>query len=243
MKKLRIIAAVLALSLLLPCFSAFAETPEMQGYQRGKGWQYLTFGNYPYKKDGTIAPITWRLLKIEDGTAFIITNWIIDFVTFHDEKDLDPDHPLKYKDTIFCSWCNTTAINDMFTKEEQSVLIEMEDGRGYVSAATFEEFCQTECGFITARSEDPNRIAQGTPFALQQGLKKIAKGNSWYWTANRCRPGYRFIVADNGHMSISGANRKGGFRPVVYVKLDMIEIASGKGTLDDPFVWTVKTAE
>ena len=42
--------------------SACAAMPEIRGYVKGEGYIYATFGEYPYEKDGSAAPVLWRVL-------------------------------------------------------------------------------------------------------------------------------------------------------------------------------------
>ena len=85
----------------------------------------------------------------------------------------------------------------------------------------------------------PRRCTTGTPYAFAQGLRRI-NDKSWYWTTDWRAPGRRWIVGDNGHISVSGLDREGGIRPICYVKTDMLAIAGGEGTLENPYVLTLR---
>ena len=48
---------------------------------------YINYGRYPYEADGTVAPILWRVLGIdEDGYALLLTEYVIDFAMISREK-------------------------------------------------------------------------------------------------------------------------------------------------------------
>ena len=72
---------------------------------------------------------------------------------------------------------------------------------------------------------------------LYQGLKKLGSNRcSWYFTATWRRLGFRWIVGDDGHISVVGADRVGGVRPVVYLDISKVAIASGAGEREDPYI-------
>ncbi len=227
---------------LLPARAETASPSQFRGHQPGQGYQYVLFGVYPTDEDGNMAPVLWRVLGAENGTLCLMTEAIIDFLDFHDVKDTDPDAPLDYADSLLNKTCNDLCVNQLFSREEQACLVEMENGRGLLSAPTKKELCHTEYGFkATGAGPDPIRQARGTAYAYHKGLQTIVKtGNSWYWTTDRRRPGYRWIVGDNGHLSVSGIARGGGLRPVCYVRVDLLSIQSGSGDKADPFRLAVR---
>ena len=223
-------------ALMMGCTGAMGED-QIRGYEKKQGWQFVQFGSYPYEKDGTEAPVLWRVLKLEDGRAFMMTENVIDFVLHHTEKDEDPEHPLAYADTLMCRFLNTECVDTLFTPEEKAALTEMEDGRGVLSCATFEELTDTSTGFPSGKGKNTRRNAWGTPYAYEKGLKKLGSNRcSWYFTATWRRLGFRWIVGDDGHISVVGADRVGGVRPVVYLDVSKVAIASGAGEREDPYI-------
>lgn len=222
-------------------YPSLASAASLRGYQKGEGYQFAVYGEYPYEKDGTKTPLLWRVLTVKDDVAFMITEYIIDFVDFHTEKDLNGPE-LQYADSYINQFCNSEGINNMFTAEEQATLNEMEEGRGKLACGSGTEFLNTEAGFRRVKIFGDNmRKTQGTPYSYHKGLRKIhPTNNSWYWTGERRGPGYRFIVGDDGHISTSGITRKGGLRPVVYLDLSKVSIKSGEGTKESPFILTVR---
>lgn len=234
----RFLALLLILMLTVP--SALAQM-ELRGYDRSQKpkYQYVSFGEYPYEKDGTVRDQLWRVLIVEDDVAFMITETIIDFVQYHSEKDTDKNNPLQYKDTLMYEFCNTTLLNTLFTPEEQALLIPLSGERGLIGLGTCEELQNPATGFSKAKyTEDKNRQSLGSPYAHEQGLRRIdGKGHSWYFTADWRRLGMRWIVGDNGHISCVGADRFGGVRPVIYVDLTKVDVKGGEGTKESPFVW------
>ena len=223
------------------CFSTAFAQAELRGYDRKQKpkYQYVAFGEYPYEADGTVRPQLWRALIVEDNVAFLITETIIDFVQYHSEKDTDPENPLQYKDTLMYAFCNGELLSTLFTAEEQALLLPLSGDRGLIGLGTCEELQNLATGFSKAKyTEDKNRQAIGSPYAYAQGLKRIdSKGHSWFFTADWRRPGMRWIVGDNGHISCVGADRFGGVRPVIYVDLTKVECKGGDGTRENPYQW------
>ena len=231
------ICLIIAVLLVFSCAAACGEA-QVRGYVNKQGWEFVQFGQYPYEADGTPAGVLWRVLKVEDGVAFMITEKVIDFVLHHTEKDKDPEQPLAYADTLMRQFCNETCVPAMFTEAERAALTEMEDGRGLLSCPTFEELTDTATGYPSGKGKNQRRNAWGTPYAYAKGLKKLGSNNcSWYFTATWRRLGFRWIVGDDGHISVVGADREGGLRPVIYVDLNKVDSLGGEGSREEPYVW------
>lgn len=269
----KLICICLALLCMLCAGTAYCEeNAALRGYDtQTRKYQYALFGVYPYEKDGSEAPVLWRVLghgipsdddiinrsnepkwdwkkranrdeltQDNDDVFLLMTEYIIDTVLYHPERDVLDGPGLDYADTnvrhVLCS----EVLPRIFTPEQQAALVEMPQ-RGLLGLPSRRgEMFHPDYGFP---EEDfvkvKRRVATGTPYAFAKGLRNI-KGNSWYWTTDWRAPGRRWIVGDDGHISVSGLDREGGIRPVCYVKTDMIEITDGTGTIDDPFILEVK---
>ena len=73
-------ALIWVLAMLLLCSAPVhaEEDTELRGYWKGHGWKFVSLGQYPYEKDGTVAPVLWRVLEIKDNVALLITEYVID---------------------------------------------------------------------------------------------------------------------------------------------------------------------
>lgn len=265
MPAFRLASLFFMLLCLMPYAGALAEPAALRGYDAGQTphYQYVTFGTYPYEKDGENAPVLWRVLgrgtpgegdvinasnvpdtkepngddltgSMEDVYC-LMTEYIIDFVLYHDVRDEAGGTPLDYADTLIRVYLNEELLGRMFTKSEQATLVEMPE-RGLLSLPSRKgELFRADYGFV---AEDfvalRERRAVGTPYAYALGLKRI-EGNSWYWTTDWRAAGRRWIVGDNGHISVSGLDRQGGVRPICYVHADMLEFLGGDGTPENPY--------
>ena len=180
-------------------------------------------------------------LSGENADVFcLMTEYIIDFTLYHDTADTADGPALDYNDTQIRSYMNDVLLPRLLTEEEQSVLVEMPQ-RGLISVPSRKgELFRPDYGFKTEDfGATPRRATEGTPYAYSLGLKMI-KGHSWYWTTDWRAPGRRWIVGDNGHISVSGLVREGGIRALCYVHADQLTISGGEGTKESPFILTIK---
>ena len=237
MKKMKRLMAGLAAAFILLHLGVFAHgTAQWRGYEPKIGYQYVQFGTYPTAKDGAAAPVLWRILGVEDGVACLMSEYIIDFITFNDVKD-PRDNPLRYQDAVIFGTINQSIVMELFTDQERACLLPLAEDRGLLSIPSYLELRNPDYGFKNHNfTIDKNRQAFGTPYAHSLGLRKIMRtGQTWYWTTEWRRAGYRWIVGEDGHISVSGIDRKGGFRPVCNVQIDLFSISEGDGSFDSPF--------
>ena len=269
------LSALMLLLCALPLAHADAEV-KLTGFtapyvnREKSGYQYVSFGTYPYEKDGTEAPVLWRVLGpgvpgdddvIDAANApdkkwkkvantddmsgdnadmvCLMTEYIVDMVQYNDVKDTEEGGGLDYENSMMYATLNSEVLNRMFTPEQQAVLVEMPE-RGKLALPTRKgELFRTDYGFPAEDfTVSKTRNTIGTPYAYSQGLRHV-EGHSWYFTADWRRYGQRWIVGDNGHISVSGVNRRGGVRLVCYVHQKDLDSAGGTGTFRDPIVLTV----
>lgn len=185
----------------------------------------------------------------------LMTEYIIDFHLYNEVRDTRDGEPLAYEDSELYRFCNETSLARdengepigllgwLFTPDERAVLMDM-PGRGLVSPPSRKgELFRIDYGFLNEDfRECLNRQATGTYYAFDQGLKYIVDVWSWYFTTDRRRVGFRWIVGDNGHTSVAGADREGGVRLVCYPHMDQLTCIGGTGTKNDPYQLITLTA-
>lgn len=278
------VAALLLLAALLSfACAALAESgavalaPNLRGYSKDDNdYQYVTFGEYPFERDGTTAPVLWRVLgpgtpEAEDighaadseldkvprdnvrGDALegenadlfcLMTQYIVDVALYHGERDVPDGKPLDYEDSAVRAHLIAQVLPALFTPEEQAALEQM-PGRGLISLPSRRgELHRPDYGFVAADfAKPPLRRATGTPYAYEQGLQHTSRF-SWYYTTDWRRCGYRWIVGDDGHISVAAADRVGGVRLVCYLHEKRVRVTGGSGTMEDPYrLESVKTAQ
>lgn len=188
--------------------------------------------------------------KYSNGDAFtedtadvycLMTEYIIDTVLYNDVRDEEGGPTLDYWDTLIYRSLNGEILGRLLTDSEQSALLEM-PGRGRLSLPSRKgELFRRDYGFADGDfTKDRRRRAAGTPYAFSQGLRHISGVYSWHWTTDWRAYGRRWIVGDDGHISVSGLDREGGIRPVIYVHTDMLRAAGGSGTLEDPYQLVIR---
>ena len=149
MKKLLLLAAVLLL--MLPPLSAPAEEA-LRGYEKGKGYQYVLLGEYPYEKDGAIAPVLWRVLDVEDDKALLLTEYIIDTqqAIFEDDPKVIEKRTYRrinhYEESDICPWLDTEMVDRLFGDDPVTGALIKENG-SRVFILTSEQFLTTKYGF------------------------------------------------------------------------------------------------
>ena len=173
----------------------------------------------------------------ENADVFcLMTEYIIDFHQYNEERDTRESEALTYKDSEMYRYVTgtsreldaegkpTSVLGWLFTQDEQAVLMEMPE-RGLISLPSRKgELFRKDYGFLAEDfRECLRRQATGTHFAFDQGLKYIVDCWSWYFTTDRRRVGFRWIVGDNGHTSVAGADREGGIRLVCYPHTSQLE--------------------
>ena len=185
----------------------------------------------------------------------LMTEYIIDFYQYNEVRDMREGEALAYKDSRIYRYITgterrldadgypTALMGWLFTQDERAVLMDMPE-RGLVSLPSRKgELFRTDYGF---KSEDFNELlrrqATGTKFAFDRGLKYIVDSWSWYFTTDRRRPGFRWIVGDNGHTSVAGTDREGGIRLVCYPHMSQLHCLGGSGTVSDPYRLVTRTS-
>lgn len=239
------------LALLMLCAApALAEDDELRGYIKGQGWKFVSLGQYPYEKDGTVAPVLWRVLQIEDNKALLITEHIIDTqqVIFEtDEKKIERNEYRRitcYEESDLCEWLNTVAIETLFGGDPVRSLLIPHPTRGELFILSMDEFRNPDYGFsANTWGDQPSRHAVGTPYAIKaRGLfVDHTNSKSPYWVADiKTEDGYRLaLVGFNGHLSWGGYTRQNvGLRLSIRVDLSELAVTGGKGTREKPFVLT-----
>ena len=201
------------------------------------------------ENDNSLKAANEDVITEENADVFcLMTEYIIDFHQYNEVRDTRDGPALEYKDSEMYRYITGTSreldensrptgvLGWLFTQDERAVLMDM-PGRGLISPPSRKgELFRKDYGFINEDfRECLRRQATGTYFAFDQGLKYIVDSWSWYFTTDRRRVGFRWIVGDNGHTSVAGADREGGIRLVCYPHTSQLECLGGSGTLNDPY--------
>ena len=260
----KILAIMLLAMMLMPITASASGTDAsstLRSWNKTDKWQYVQLGQYMYEKDGTMAPVMWRVLHVEDGIMLMITEDVIDLCQpYHMDSKEDYDFykvykhktglPIleSYEETLLPEWFANTCwpvligddpIGDAF----------VEESTGKLFCMSTEEWTNTEYGFTkkTSTKPNPSRIAQATPYVKNKKLYDWSSRmttyedgyvGACYWTSSiRANERRMQIVGINGHLSWGGWIRINvGVRPAAKLDLSMVRIVSGTGTDKDPYV-------
>ncbi len=241
-------AFLLCLTVLLLFVSGAAAETELRGYVKGEGYQYVQFGEYPYEKDGTVQPVLWRILSVEDGRALLLTEEIVDCqqVIFETDEKAIKNYTYRrintYAESDLYTWMNTVALETLLGDSALANALVEEPGAGKLFVLTDEQFLNAAYGFTNERyGPQKTRQAKPTPYALKQGVYRSHKIDcSAYWAnAIKAVDGYKMqLVGYDGHLSWGAYTRTNvGIRPSVRLDLSRLEVVSGTGDKKDPFVF------
>ena len=208
------------------------------------------------ENDNVMKAANKDIITEENADVFcLMTEYIIDFHLYNEVRDTRETPALEYRESELYRFITDTRrergadgrpvglLGWLFTEDERAVLMDMPE-RGLVSPPSRKgELFRRDYGFMNEDfRECLRRQATGTHYAFDQGLKYIVDSWSWYWTTDRRRVGFRWIVGDNGHTSVAGADREGGVRLVCYPHTAQLECLGGSGTLEDPYRLVTKSA-
>ena len=196
--------------------------------------QTITFGTYPQsdvtgeKKD----PIEWRVLKVEDGKALVISVLGLDNVMFNSLNT-----SVTWATAEIRPWLNETFMNEAFTADEQAkiaatkIFTANSIARRVANAAP-------GCGETEDKifplsideanelfADDADRECKPSAYCKAKGaFAHESNGNCWWWLRN---PGYYTSdtagVNYNGLIHASGDNitsPSDAVRPAMWIKAD-----------------------
>lgn len=228
-----LVTILISLTLILP-----AGAQGIRGYEKGSGYQYVSFGLYPQGEGGEQAPILWRVLENEGGLLYAMSEYILDV------RRIDGDQ-WNYKgwaDSELYPWLNGQMLETAFDEAERSALHEDEE-LGFLSLPSVEDIRNAAYGFTS----DKSRQLIGTAYALKvQGLYRYsgrAYSPIWTRTPSQQKHAHRSTKSGGGIGFIGVESDDLGLIPVIWIKEDAVSILSGEGTQQSPFILAAKGAE
>ena len=219
-----------AVSLFLICAGASAS--DLAGYSSAGGYQYLEMGTFPQTLEHGLEPILWRVLAVEDGAVYLLSEYVLENRRLDDDDVAYERNGGDFSQTELYKYLNAEFLAH-FTAEELS-LIQPIDGDGLFTLAASEDLKNKAYGFTgdTARQGTP------TPYAVQNGLFQYQNGTSPYWTRSQSVSHAYAAICTKVQGSLGYIRvlvRNEGLRPACYLRLEGLEITGGGGTLQDPY--------
>lgn len=239
----RLTAVLLLLALLLP--GALAEEPSLRGYDKKAGYVYLTFGAYPQTEDGDVLPILWRVLQVEDGRAYILSEYVLEARPIHSDYKQYANQPNDKKYPGFAGDFTQTEmhqyLNGDFTANftpAELALLSPDETLGMFTLVSSDDLKDKSLGFGT----DASRKAWGTEYATTHLLfvYSSARGNhSPYWTRTQSTTNLQAArcIKSKGELGyINVITEDEGMRPACWLDMTKVVIIAGTGTIEDPYV-------
>lgn len=237
--RVRLAALVMAAAML---FAVSGQAQSLNSYTKENGYQYVALGSYPQQKDGTVEPILWRVLEVGEDQAFLFSEYILFNHRVHEDYKEYEAFEGQFNLTEIFGILNGAFLEQAFTPKEQAVLVSDEE-LGRVFLASMQDIKNKAYGLGSNKA----RQGFGTPYALANGLFKYrntsaGRNSSPYWTRTRSTEylasGVRCTKADGRVGYIRCVVMNEGIRPAIRLTLQngQIDILSGSGTLEDPFI-------
>lgn len=255
-KLLAFLLLMVSLSQLCPALSESAM--DIRGYAsgKGKGYQYVQFGSYFTEENGDRKPIVWRVLRSANGEAYILSELILFAAPVHGDYK---NYNRNWRGSDLYAYLNGKFKNDAFSPAEQAALLVRTEDDALVTLLSGPEMRDKTIGF----EADKDRLCQSTPYAsvaVDPPIFEIPSPN--FWKEKRNQPHlYKYSVGgrkyspwwsrtpstdyaheqrrvmDGGKTGIlSAGNSDMGVRPVITLDLSKVQIVSGSGTLDSPYL-------
>lgn len=228
--------AALCLAAALPAMGLAAE---LRGYEKGAGYQYVTFGSFPQTAQGEVQPILWRVLEVTEDSAYLLSEYVLEArQVHHDPKEFQS----VWTDTDLYHYLNGDFLNAAFSREEQEALIQSQDP-GTVFLPAYEDIKNKAYGF----TKDSTREAFATDYAKSQGIFVYMRTKtSPYWTrtpSNQTRPTWgdyamRRTMSGGkiGYICVEVSDL--GYRPGVLLDPRKVTL-TGEGTMESPIAVSV----
>ena len=246
-KLLRFVCLLIAMMTLLPCALAEEDQDEvlLRGWNKKEGYVYLTMGTFPQTKEGERLPILWRVLSAEDGRALLLSEYVLEARRIHgDYKEYanKPTHKTKpgfngdYTQTEMAKYLNGEFTANFTIGETGQIAPDETYGLFFLLSG--DDLKNKDYGFTSNES----RKAWGTEYAKANGLfvyRAVRGSHSPYWTRTQSTSntqGARCIKSKGEIGYINVITEDEGMRPACWLDLADLDILSGAGTKDDPYV-------
>lgn len=192
-----------------------------QKFATVEGTRYRRAGDYYYMFDN----IRWRVLEERDGKVLLVSEKILDAITFSPENEVITS----WKDSYIRTWLNEYFYNLAFTDEEKNAILESTietDG-----TETQDKIFLLSTEDVTDRSlyfsSDSERIAKQTIYAVRRGAQTGDETAGRWWLRT---PGTREntvqVVRANGSLaenSYTVMSNDCGVRPAMWVNATYLD--------------------
>lgn len=232
----KFLSLLLLISMILQLLpSAYADAAVLHGYADQQAYEYVTFGSYPTDADGAVQPILWRVLRADAESAYLLTEYLLEAKQLHHHYN---EYESWETSDLFV-YLNGDFKSAAFTAAEQMVLVNKTEDSGLVTLISGAEMRDESIGF----KNDEARKAVGTEYGKASGLYIYHdRSSSPWWSRTRStdnKDQQRRVMGGGKTGRIAVTAKDLGMRPAINIDLNMVHIASGSGSMEDPYVLVV----
>ena len=148
----------------------------------GNYWQNDTNGNGIADQNDEKEPIRWRVLSVENGEMFLLSDKNLDC------KKYDEEYGDEWNTCTLRTWLNTDFLDEAFSDVEQSAISISTTGnetQDKVFLLSVDEAKNTDYGFVTSETENSTfdtRMAVNTGFTQAHGATTAWFSKAgWWW--------------------------------------------------------------
>lgn len=187
----------------------------------------ICFGKYYFGADGELKPLQWKVIRIKENRALMLSSFVIEQMPYADEIVDTP-----WKESVIRSWLNEKFFNDYFSEEEQKMIIETEiPNPGNDAYNTAESSNTLDKIFLFSLNDvrryyefDIDRIAHPTGHAKARGVyeNEETKGAYWWLRSNGGNMYNASVVNFSGYVFDYGFyvnSEEFGIRPALWIDL------------------------
>lgn len=248
MRKLtRFVCILMAMLCLIPAYAEGNgdEVSSLRGWNKKEGYQYLTLGTFPQTKEGERLPILWRVLSVDEEKALILSEYVLEARRIHGDykeyanKPTDKKYPGfngDYTQTEMAQYLNGDFMANFTIGEIGQIAPDETYGLFFLLSG--DDLKNKAYGFTSNES----RKAWGTEYAKANGLfvyRAVRGSHSPYWSRTQStsnKQGARCIKSQGEIGYINVITEDEGLRPACWLVLADLDILSGSGAKDDPYV-------
>lgn len=192
-------------------------------FQKASVGERVSFGKYPYDKEGNEGPIEWRILDKRGNSLLMITEYGIDVKKMNEARDRTTRLATNWKNCTLRNWLNREFLNRAFSNFEKRLIqstIMPESPAGLpiqdqVFLLSYKE------AFEKYFPDDESRCCFPTQYAEKQGAPtSLKKEAAWWLRSSHNSEGVMQCVVMKGKLGIYLVETNLCVRPALWVKLD-----------------------
>ena len=179
--------------------------PLPKNYYR-RGDELYKFKNGKYFR---VEPISWRVMKYEDKTLYLLSEKCLDCREYHSIPKM-----VYWEETEIRNWLNNEFYNIAFNETEKALMEKIDDD--YVTLPLIEDLTSADLTFDTTFNITPTRESLPTDYAMEQGAYSGPSGTCYWWyKLPYGNASLSSFVYDNGGL----LNYSGAFRTMIRLDL------------------------